>query len=148
MKPSVLLRFLIRTILYRRRWPAVNCHQLYTHHVVTPAITVFNGAAPVPNAPGLGVDLDEEAVERFRLPEMPAKPYPHPNLLIAIRFGSGSTSYYTHTMQFWDDFLAGRLPVFQPGTRLEVVADDGSREWRELQARAAATAVHSGGREL
>ena len=108
---------------------------------------LFVGPA-VPNAPGLGVDLDEAAVERFRLPEMPAKPYPHPNLLIAIRFGSGSTSYYTHTMQFWDDFLAGRLPVFQPGTRLEVVADDGSREWKDLQARAAAGAVHSGGREL
>ncbi|HTE20589.1 MAG TPA: enolase C-terminal domain-like protein, partial [Armatimonadota bacterium] len=135
-------------VLTHARWPSVNCHQLYTHHMVTPPITVFNGAAQVPNAPGLGVDLDEEAVEQFRLPEMPAKPYPHPNLLIAIRFGSGATSYYTHTMQFWDDFSDGRLPVFQAGTKLELVPDNGTTEWRELQARAQVGGVHCAGREL
>jgi hypothetical protein len=120
----------------------VNCHQLYTHQMVRPAISVFNGAAPVPAAPGLGVELDEEALERFRLPGMPPKPYPHPDLLIAIRFGSGAVSYYAHCQQYWDDFSAGRLPVFQAGTRLELVPDDGSREWRELQARAAEGGVH------
>jgi L-alanine-DL-glutamate epimerase-like enolase superfamily enzyme len=135
-------------VLTHARWPSVNCHQLYTHPMVTPPIRVFNGTAPVPEGPGLGVELDEEAVERLRLPEMPAKPYPHPNLLIAIRFGSGATSYYTHCQQYWDDFSGGRLPVFQAGTRLELVPDDGSREWRELQARAQQGGVHCAGREL
>lgn len=131
-------------VLTHARWPSVNCHQLYSHHVVTPRITVANGTAKVPDGPGLGVELDEDAVERFRLPEMPAKPYPYPNLLIAIRFGSGATSYYAHTQQYWDDFGAGRLPVFQAGTRLELVPDDGSAAWRDLQARAQAEAVHEG----
>lgn len=135
-------------VLTHARWPSVNCHQLYVDHMVAPRISVFNGAAPAPDAPGLGVALNEEAVESFRLPAMPAKPYPAPKLLIAIRFGSGATSYYTHTMQFWDDFSLGRLPVFQPGTRLELVADDGSAGWSDLQSRAAAKAVHCGGREL
>lgn len=135
-------------VLTHARWPSVNCHQLYTHHMVNPRISVFNGTAAVPNAPGLGVELDEEAVEQFRLPEMPAKPYPHPNLLIAIRFGSGATSYYTHTMQFWDDFSDGRLPVFQAGTRLELVPDNGSSEWKDLQARAQLGGVHCAGREF
>ena len=133
-------------VLTHARWPAVNCHQLYTHQMVTPAIRVFNGLAAVPEGPGLGVGLDEEAVAQFRLPEMPAKPYPHPDLLIAIRFGSGAVSYYTHTTQFWDDFSAGRLPVFQAGTKLELVPDDGSHEWRELQDRAQKGGVHSAGR--
>jgi L-alanine-DL-glutamate epimerase-like enolase superfamily enzyme len=131
-------------VLTHARWPSVNCHQLYTHHMVLPRIAVSNGVTPVPDAPGLGVALDEDAVERFRLPETPAKPYPHPELLIAIRFGSGATSYYTHTQQYWDDFAAGRLPVFQAGTRLELVADDGSAAWRELQARARQGGVHEG----
>jgi L-alanine-DL-glutamate epimerase-like enolase superfamily enzyme len=135
-------------VLTHARWPAVNCHQLYTHQMVTPPIRVFNGTTTVPDGPGLGVDLDEEAVERFRLPQMPAKPYPHPDLLIAIRFGSGATSYYTHTMQYWDDFLYGRLPVFQPSTRLELVPDNGSREWRDLQTRAQQAAVHCATREF
>ena len=129
-------------VLTQAQWPAVNCHQLYVRHMVEPRISVFNGQAPVPEGPGLGVTLDEEAVAQFRLPEMPAKPYPHPNLLIAIRFGSGAVSYYTHTQQFWDDFSAGRLPNFQPGTRLELVPDNGSPEWRDLQARAQRGGVH------
>jgi L-alanine-DL-glutamate epimerase-like enolase superfamily enzyme len=135
-------------VLTHARWPSVNCHQLFTRHMVTPPIQVFNGAATVPDGPGLGVELDEEAVEQFRLPEMPAKPYPHPNLLIAIRFGSGATSYFTHSQQYWDEFSQGRLPVFQAGTRLELVPDDGSREWKDLQARAQEGGVHCAGREL
>jgi galactonate dehydratase len=134
--------------LSHARWPSVNCHQLFVSHVVTPRIDVANGMAAVPNGPGLGVGLDEELVERCRLPEMPAKPYPHPKLLIAIRFGSGATSYYTHTGQYWDDFGAGRLPVFQAGTRLEMVPDDGSTAWKDLQARAQQCGVHCAGREL
>jgi galactonate dehydratase len=135
-------------VLSHARWPAVNCHQLYTHSTVTPAIRVENGAAAVPNAPGLGVALDGEVIERLRLPEMPPKSYPHPGLLIAIGFGSGATSYYAHCQQYWDDFSNGRLPVFQAGTVTEVVPDDGSRAWRELQARAQAGGIHCAGREL
>jgi len=135
-------------VLTHARWPSVNCHQLYTSHLVLPAISVFNGAAKVPDAPGLGVALDEDAIEQFRLAEMPAKPYPHPNLLIAIRFGSGATSYYAHCQQYWDDFSHGHLPVFQPGTKLELVPDDGSGEWKALQGRAAREGVHCAGREL
>jgi galactonate dehydratase len=134
-------------VLSHARWPSVNCHQLYTHHVVTPPITVANGTAQVPDGPGLGVDLDEDAIEQFRLPEMPAKPYPHPDLLIAIRFGSGATSYYAHCQQYWDDFTAGRLPVFQAGTRLELVPDDGTEAWKDLQARATRGGIHAAGRE-
>lgn len=134
--------------LSHARWPAVNCHQLYEKNPIKEELAVFNGTAAVPDAPGLGVELDEEWLEEHRLPEMPAKPYPHPDLLLAIRWGSGSTSYYTHCMQYWNDFLEGRLPVFQAGTSLERIEDDGSREWRELYARACKAGVHCAGREL
>lgn len=137
----------LAAVLTHARWPAVNCHQLYTHQLIRPVMTVFNGTAPVPDAPGLGVELDEEAIERFRIPKK-TKPYPAPGLLLAIRWPSGATSYYAHTMQYWDDFLAGRLPVFPKGVRLEHVPDDGSAEWRDLQARAQRGGVHTGGRPL
>ncbi len=133
-------------VLSHARWPAVNCHQLYTHQLVRPAIKVENGAAPVPEAPGLGVELDEDAVARFRIEPLKQEPYPAPDLLIAIRWPSGATSYYAHARQYWDDFLGGRLPLFPKGVYLERIPDDGSREWKELQARAAQGGVHSGGR--
>jgi L-alanine-DL-glutamate epimerase-like enolase superfamily enzyme len=135
-------------VLSHARWPSVNCHQLYTHEMIRPAMRVENGSAPVPEAPGLGVELDEDAVERFRIEPLKAEPYPTPNLLLAIRWPSGATSYYAHARQYWDDFLAGRLPLFPKGVYLERIPDNGSREWRELQARAAKGGVHSGGRPL
>lgn len=148
----------LAAVLSHARWPSVNCHQLYTHQMVTPAIQVFNGTAAVPEAPGLGVELDAEAVEQFRTDPKPLpavnswRPpagvgvYPHPGLLLALRWPAGATSYYAHAQQYWDDFLAGRLPVFARGVRLEHVPDDGSPGWRELQARAQQGGVHMGGR--
>ena len=129
--------------LSHARWPAVNGHQLYTHQMITPPITVQNGTAAVPERPGLGVDLDEEAVARFRLEAMPpTRPYPAPGLLLAIRWGSGDTTYYAHTRQYWVDFQRNRLPIFSKGVRLERVMDDGSKEWKDLQARVQTGAVH------
>ena len=129
--------------LSHARWPAVNGHQLYTHQMITPPITVKNGAAAVPERPGLGVDLDEEAVARFRLETMPpTRPYPAPGLVLAIRWGSGATTYYAHTRQYWGEFLSNRLPIFSKGVRLERVPDDGSQAWKDLQARVQKGAVH------
>lgn len=135
-------------VLSHARWPAVNCHQLYTESTLSGGIEVFNGSAEAPQAPGLGFDLDEDLIERCRLPEMPPKPYPYPDLLIAIRWAGGATSYYTHCMQYWVDFLEGRLPVFQDEVNLELVADDGSVAWRNLRDRAVREAVHDPGRPL
>jgi hypothetical protein len=97
----------------------------------------------VPDSPGLGLELDRETVERLRI-EPKEKPYPAPDLLIAVRWPSGASSYYAHTQQYWDDFLGGRLPLFPDGVYLEMVADDGSRQWAELQRRAQRGGVHTG----
>ena len=135
-------------VLSHARWPAVNCHQLYTKHMVTPGIKVENGTAAVPEGPGMGVDLDEDAVERFRVEPLKKNPYPYPGQLLAIRWPSGATSYYTHMRQYFDAFRAGKLPVFPRGVYLESIPDNGSGEWKELQARAGKKAVHSAGRPM
>jgi galactonate dehydratase len=123
------------SVLANARWPQVDCHRIFTHQMIKPAIHVENGSAKVPDAPGLGVELDEDAVERFRIKPVP-KPYPAPGLLLAIRWPSGATGYYAHAEQYWEDVHNGRLPVFPRHVYLEQIPDDGSREWRELQARA------------
>jgi hypothetical protein len=93
------------------------------------------GFARIPNGPGLGVEVDWDAVERFRIKPIP-KPYPYPNLLMRLTWPSGAVDYYAHGLQYWDDFIGGRRPVFAPGVRLEVVPDDGSPEWRKLREEA------------
>lgn len=133
-------------VLTHARWPAVNCHQLYQQEMIKPGIEVYNGMADIPDGPGLGFELDEEAVEQYRTEPLPKVPYPLEGQLLAIRWPTGATSYYSHTKQYWADFQHGRLPIFPDGVYLEDVPNNGSREWRELQARAAEEAVHSKGR--
>ncbi len=117
------------------RWPAVNCHNLYEHALLAEPIRVHNGLAPIPDGPGLGVELDWDAVERFRI-EPVAKPYPYPDLLIRLTWPSGAVDYYAHGLQYWDDFLSGRKHVFSPGVHMEVVPNDGTDEWRKLREEA------------
>ncbi len=135
-------------VLEHASLPAVNCHQLYTHALVRPAIRIENGAASLPDAPGLGVALDEDAVARFRISPLEREPYPAPDLLIAIRWASGATSYYAHARQYWNEFQRGLLPIFQDGVYLEQIPNNGSREWRDLQQRARQGGVHVSGRPL
>lgn len=129
-------------VLEKATWPAVNCHQLYTHAMVQPPMEIRDGTAPVPEGPGLGVELDEEAVERLRIEPPESRPYPAPGLLIGIRWPSGKTSYYAHTRQYRDDFSAGKLPVFAAGVELKVIPNDGTPEWKELQRQAQKSGVH------
>lgn len=129
-------------VLENARWPAVNCHQLYERDCIKDPIEVSNGLARVPAGPGLGIELDQEAIDRFRTDPKP-KPYPYPDLLIAIRWPTGTTTFYNHAAQYWADWLSGRLPFFPRGVYLEHVPNDGSVAWRELYERAQQGAVHS-----
>ncbi len=131
-------------VLSHARWPAVSCNTLYEHQLLTEPPAVENGEVEIPTAPGLGVEVDWDAVERFRLEEMPERPYPHPGLLLAVRWPTGASTYYAHAEQYWDDIQAGRFPLFLPGVHLEHVEDDGSAEWSQLQQRAQAGPVHVG----
>lgn len=112
------------------RWPAINCHNLYEHILLTEPIKVHNGLAKIPDGPGLGVEIDWEAVERYRTNPIP-KPYPYPNLLIELTWPSGAVDDYAHGLQYWDDFINGRKPVFSPGVNMKIVPDDGSDRWRQ-----------------
>jgi L-alanine-DL-glutamate epimerase-like enolase superfamily enzyme len=129
-------------VLTHARWPSVNCHQLFERDCVLTPLPVINGLMQLPDGPGLGIELDPEAFEQFRIEPKP-KPYPHPGLLIAVRWPTGTTTYYRHAAQYWGDWLEGRLPFFPRGVHLEHVADDGSATWRDLYSRAERGAVHS-----
>ena len=114
--------------------------------MIRPAIKVENGTAAIPDAPGLGVEIDEDAVERYRVEEPPQ--LSSDGHLMVLRWPSGATSYYAREEMYKADFIAGRLPPFVTGIHVEEVPNDGSMEWRDLQARAAKAGVHVGGRPM
>jgi len=130
------------SVLEHARWPAVNCHQIFERDCVLTELPVSNGLCAVPDGPGLGIELDLDAMEQYRC-DPKSKPYPHPDLLIAIRWPSGETTYYAHCQQYWDDWHAGRLPFFPRGVNLEHIPNDGSSDWLDLRNRTLQAAVHS-----
>jgi L-alanine-DL-glutamate epimerase-like enolase superfamily enzyme len=129
-------------VLENARWPSVNCHQLYERDCVKTPLPVMNGLCAVPEGPGLGIELDEEAIEKFRTEAKP-KPFPYPDLLLAIRWPGGTTTFYNHAAQYWPDWLGGKLPFFPRGVHLEQIPNDGSQAWRTLFEQAQKGAVHS-----
>ena len=138
----------LAAVLSHARWPAINCNHLYEHELITPGITVSNGTAPIPDGPGLGVDLDEDAVERYRIEPLKQERQPPKDILLSIRFPSGATAYYVSAAEYRADFLEGRLPVFAKGVYMEEIPNDGGRAWKELHDRALQKGFQVAGRPL
>ncbi len=132
----------LAAVLSHATWPSVNCHQLYVNHMVSPEISVSNGTAAIPEQPGLGVELDSEAVEKYRIAPLTRMPDP-PEALMAVRWPTGAVHYFAYSKQYWSEFSSGRLPIFERGVRFEYIENNGSREWKDLQQRAQKGAVFS-----
>ena len=124
-------------VLSHATWPAVNCHQLYTHTLLTEPIRVEGGFAEVPDAPGLGYELDRGAIERFRVEKPPQRP--EPPRLIETSWPDGRRMYIANTGQV--NFMLniareGKMPYFERGVTTRLVPDDGTARWKELYQRA------------
>ncbi len=119
-------------VLREARWPAITCVNIYAHSLVR-GLAVAGGHLAVPAGPGLGVELDAEALERYRVADdyrVPAVRQIH-----ALRWPHGQTSFFPDG-RYRNDFASGRITGFVPGIALEIRVDDGSeafaREYREL----------------
>ncbi len=136
----------LAAVLTHARWPAINLNHMFVSDMVKPVIKLANGSAKIPDTPGLGYELDEDALEKYRIDRFPDRP--RPNKLYAIRWPSGATSYYRNADEFRAEFVAGKLPVFARGVYMEEVIDNGGRQWKDLHAKVQSGGVHMGGRPL
>ena len=71
----------VAAVLPAAKWAAVNCHQLFRDDLLKPTFTVKNGTAAIPEGPGLGFDLDTDALEAFRIETPKEKPFGPDRLL-------------------------------------------------------------------
>jgi L-alanine-DL-glutamate epimerase-like enolase superfamily enzyme len=122
------------------QWPAVNCLNNYADDLLADALTIQGGYARVPDAPGLGIEIDEAALSRYRME--PPYEFPKPRLLQSVVWPGGRVVHYANMRpQIWDDCFAGNVPVQERGVSMEVRPDDGSQEWADLYARASLAPV-------
>ncbi len=119
-------------VLSHARWPAIPCVNIWTHPLVK-NFKVEGGHIRVPNTPGLGIELDWDVIERYRV--APDFKLEEKRQIHTIHWPDGRQTHYPDG-SYREDFLAGRLTGFLPGIRLELKLDDGTeeydREYREL----------------
>jgi len=115
----------IGSVLKEARWPAIPCVNIYSHTLLR-EFEVKGGHLQVPQTPGLGVELDREAVERFRVEPDFAKP--PVRQIHEVHWPDGRV-LCTADGGYRGDFVAGKITGFLPGMDLQVRLDDGSEEF-------------------
>ena len=118
-------------VLSQARWPAIPCTNIYSHPLIKD-FKVEGGHLRVPQSPGLGVELDWDAVEKFRV--APDYQKPTRRQIHTIHWPEGRQTHYPDG-RYRSDFLTGKLIGFLPGISLDCKLDDGSGEFdREYRA--------------
>ena len=121
------------SVLASARWPAVTVHELYDHNLLTARIPVSGGFATVPTAPGLGVEVDESALNHYRVDQANLN---LPRRLICYRRPSGLTVYFaakaSPESSMWNYFADGNQPAYERGVFTELIEDDGSSDFQRL----------------
>jgi L-alanine-DL-glutamate epimerase-like enolase superfamily enzyme len=127
-------------VLPMAQWPAVNCLNNYADDLLVAPIEIVGGYARVPDGPGLGIEIDEDALVAYKME--PPYELPRPRRLLSVVWPGGRVRHYAGQRQLWNDAQAGNVPAQEPGVRTEVRADDGSAEWAELYEQAQSGPVH------
>jgi len=122
----------IGSVLKEARWPAIPCVNIYSHTLLR-VFEVKGGLLRVPAEPGLGVELDREAVERCRVaPDFAKDPV---RQIHAVHWPDGRV-HWAPDGGYRSDFTAAKITGFLPGMHLEVRLDDGGEEFdREYRER-------------
>ena len=111
------------------QWPTITCLNNYSDSLLTHPLTIHDGFLKVPEGPGLGVTVDEDALEGYRMDHLTSCPIHVTFSRFDGRVGASSTLPTSGTMPG---------PTSWPATiRLR------SRVWR---LRSGTTTVHRSGR--
>jgi L-alanine-DL-glutamate epimerase-like enolase superfamily enzyme len=127
----------VGSVVDAAEWPAITGHQIYSDSLLSDPLPVADGTAPVPTDPGLGVDIDRSALERFRT-ERPSE-RPNPPRLIEASWPDGRRLYFAGDVDVMFKYAAQSgtdMPYFEAGATARLVEDDGSDAWQRLYERA------------
>src|SRR5436190_9278611 len=109
----------------------INLDDQYEDDVTTERIPVVEGSSPVPERPGLGYEVDEDALARLAA----NPPTPVPRHVAALRLRDGHTIYFPSLTTVDVHKMTGREEGTIRGLRLELWDDDGSTEFERVHRR-------------
>jgi hypothetical protein len=132
----------IGAILTHARLPAITAHELWEHDLLKDRLEVEDGSIRVPETPGLGIEVDESALERYRVE--PDAPTPQDlfrrerricRVHIPNEDGGETILDFAGEDVYAPAFSEGEYPGFVPGVWLEIIEDDGTDEFDAFYER-------------
>lgn len=122
-------------VLTHASWPMVTGMNTFIDDLIIDPLRISHGHVKVPTAPGLGITLDRDAVETYRVPD--TYRVETPRRLLTFHMGSSGSRTYASMPQMWEDSRRDRNTPVQPiGASLDVRRDDGSAEFNSVWQRA------------
>jgi L-alanine-DL-glutamate epimerase-like enolase superfamily enzyme len=122
-------------VMHTATLPGVTASHSYVDDLITEPHPVQRSFMKVPTGPGLGVELDEDAIARYR--DTPAPQWPRHFSVVTLP--GGIEHYYRNLQQAERLMKQGVDQPFAPGIRLTEREDDDSAEfdqlWHTLQTR-------------
>ena len=115
----------------------IAAHDLWVEDIIKGGLKVEDGWMQVPQGHGLGVEVDENAIEELRS----APPMPEAKKISTVVYPSGVKWHFSDEQERHEAFYFGHLPGFVRGIRLEVREDDGSNDFADLYSRCLESAV-------
>jgi L-alanine-DL-glutamate epimerase-like enolase superfamily enzyme len=117
-------------VLSGATWPAVTDMHIWESQLLTHNIEVRGGFYRVPEQPGLGVEVDEAAIERYRVEYSFLTP---PRHVYRYARANGEVTYYgCGKQELHHVYPNNAQPIAETGSSLDVIPDDGSTEFAEL----------------
>ena len=128
----------IGSVLSHAHLPYITCSELWANDLLKNKIQVVDGYMPVPDGPGLGIEVDEKAIEKYAVDPQeptPKQRYSSKKRILRIMWpGAGQKQRvweFTNEGAYQELSYTGGLPGFQRGITLEVLEDDGTAAFRK-----------------
>jgi len=110
---------------------SVNLDDQYEDDITTTRIPVVEGSSPVPEGPGLGCEVDEDALAKLAA----NKPTPAPKHVAVVRLRAGHTIFFPSLTAINVHRMTGKEEGTIRGLHLELWDDDGSASFGRVHER-------------
>ena len=132
-------------VLRAAQWPAITCLNTYRDDLIQEPLTIRRGLHAGVRSARTGIDVDEDALERLRRPDI--SQHQLPRMIHTVNWSDGSSVAYATHDDMEADFLAGSRPAFERGVTLTTQEDDGSaafrRQWERVRRVGFCRTIHS-----
>ena len=112
------------------KWPAITCMNIWNTQLLAEPIKLRGGYYRVPETPGLGLEIEPKAIDKYQVDYSWVDP---PRHVYRYARASGEVTYYGSSKQsLHNDYPRDAMPICEPGSECVPVEDDGSRAFAQI----------------